>query len=114
MAQLVENPPVNAGDTRVMGSISGSGIFPREGNGNPIQYSCLENSADRSLADYSPRDCRVGNNSACAHAVHGPEELGITEHVRTRMPAVVPGPAASALAGRALEVQTGTPWWFSG
>ena len=30
-----------------MGSISGSGSSPGEGNGNPLQYSCLENSMDR-------------------------------------------------------------------
>ena len=36
--------PVNAGDT---GLIPGSGISPGEGNGNPLQYSCLENSMDR-------------------------------------------------------------------
>ena len=29
------------------GSIPGSGKFPGEGNGNPLQYSCLENSMDR-------------------------------------------------------------------
>ena len=33
----------NAGDP---GSIPGSGRFPGEGNGNPLQYSCLENSMD--------------------------------------------------------------------
>ena len=33
----------NAGD---LGSIPGSGRFPREGNGNPLQYSCLENPMD--------------------------------------------------------------------
>ena len=34
----------NAGD---QGLIPGSGRFPREENGNPLQYSCLENSMDR-------------------------------------------------------------------
>ena len=34
----------NAGD---LGSISGSGRSPGEGNGNPLQYSCLENLIDR-------------------------------------------------------------------
>ena len=34
----------NAGD---LGSIPRSGRFPGEGNGNPLQYSCLENSMDR-------------------------------------------------------------------
>ena len=41
---VVKNPLANAGDA---GSIPGSGKFPREGNGNPLQYSCLENSMDR-------------------------------------------------------------------
>ena len=40
----VKNPPANAGD---MGSIPGSGRSPGGGNGNPLQYSCLENSMDR-------------------------------------------------------------------
>ena len=44
MAQLVKNPPANSGDTRDTGLISGSGWSPGEGNGNPLQYSCLENS----------------------------------------------------------------------
>ena len=30
-----------------LGSIPGSGRFPGEGNGNPLQYFCLENSVDR-------------------------------------------------------------------
>ena len=29
-----------------LGSIPGSGRYPGEGNGNPLQYSCLENSMD--------------------------------------------------------------------
>ena len=45
----------NVGDP---GSIPGSGRFPGEGNGNPLQCSCLENSMDReapqSLVGYSP------------------------------------------------------------
>ena len=47
VAQLVKNPPANAGDARNMGSIPGSGRSPGEGNGNPLHYSCLENSMDR-------------------------------------------------------------------
>ena len=35
------------GDRRDAGSIPGSGISPGVGNGNPLQYSCLENSIDR-------------------------------------------------------------------
>ena len=41
---VVKNPPANAGDT---GLIPESGRSPGEENGNPLQYSCLENSVDR-------------------------------------------------------------------
>ena len=44
---MVNYPPANAGDTRDLGSIPGSGRFPGVGHGNPLQYSCLENSMDR-------------------------------------------------------------------
>ena len=37
---MVKNLPANAGDE---GLIPGSGRSPGEGNGNPVQYSCLEN-----------------------------------------------------------------------
>ena len=43
----VKNLPANAGDTRDMASIPELGRSPGVGNGNPIQYSCLENSVDR-------------------------------------------------------------------
>ena len=47
MVLVVRNPPANAGDTRDTGSIPGSGRSPGGGNGNPPQYSCLENPVDR-------------------------------------------------------------------
>ena len=47
MALVVKNLPANAGEIRDAGSIPESGRFPGEGNGNPIQYSYLENSIDR-------------------------------------------------------------------
>ena len=47
MALRVKNPPANAGNTGDAGWISGLGRSPGEGNGNPLQYSCLENSMDR-------------------------------------------------------------------
>ena len=43
----VKNPPANAEDTRDAGSIPGSGRSPGGGYGNPLQYSCLENSMDK-------------------------------------------------------------------
>ena len=40
---MVKNLPANSGDMRDTGSIPGLGRSPAEGNGNPLQYSCLEN-----------------------------------------------------------------------
>ena len=56
VAQLVKNLPANAGD---LVSIPGSGKSPGEGNGNSLQYSCLENPMDR------------GAWQAAAHEVEG-------------------------------------------
>ena len=42
-----KNPPADAGDQRDAGWIPGSGSSPGEGNGNLLQYSCLENPMNR-------------------------------------------------------------------
>ena len=47
--KMVKNPPINAGDIRDVSSIPGSGRSPGAGNGNPLQYSCLENFMDRGV-----------------------------------------------------------------
>ena len=44
---MVKNLPTNAGDIRDVDLIPGSGRLPGEGNGNPLQYSRLENPMDR-------------------------------------------------------------------
>ena len=44
---MVKNSAANAGDSRGTGSIPGSGRISGGGNGNPLQYSWLENSMDR-------------------------------------------------------------------
>ena len=45
-SSVVKNPPSNVGE---IGSIPGFGRSPGEGNGNPLQYSCLENPMDRGV-----------------------------------------------------------------
>ena len=47
MEMIYPNPPANAGDIRGVGSIPGLGKSPGGENGNPLQYSCLENPMDR-------------------------------------------------------------------
>ena len=44
---MVKNLPANKRDTGDVGSVSGSGRALGERNGNPLQYSCLENPMDR-------------------------------------------------------------------
>ena len=46
---MVKNPPANSGDSRDEGLIPGSGRSSGEGNGNPLQYSFLENPMDRGI-----------------------------------------------------------------
>ena len=47
VASVVKNLFANAGDIRDLSSISGLERDPEEGNDNPLQYSCLENTMDR-------------------------------------------------------------------
>ena len=61
---VVKNPFADSGDTRDAGSISGLGRSPGEGNDNPLQYCCLENSIDRGACGLeSMRLQRVRHNS---------------------------------------------------
>ena len=53
----------------VLGSIPGLGRFPGGGHGNPLSYSCLENShGQRSLAGYSPCGCKELAATATKHS----------------------------------------------
>ena len=49
MVLVVKNLPANAGEVRDTSSVPGLGKSPRGGNGNPFQYSCLENPLDRGV-----------------------------------------------------------------
>ena len=67
--QVVKNLPANAGDARDTGLIPGSGRSPGGGNGNPLQYSCLENPMDW---------------GAWWTTVHGIAEFGMTVNTHTQ------------------------------
>ena len=58
MTLVVKNPCVSAGDAGDVGSIPESGRFPREGNGNPLQYSFLENPTDRGAWQVQSKGCK--------------------------------------------------------
>ena len=66
---VVKKLPANAGDTGDARDTGDPWVvkIPGEGNGNPFQYSCLENSMDRGAMGYSPWGCT---------------ELDTTEHTR--------------------------------
>ena len=51
---VVKNPLANARDTEDAGSIPGLGRFPRGGNGNPLQYPCLNNSMNKGVRGLQP------------------------------------------------------------
>ena len=62
---VVTNPPARVGEA---GLIPELGRSPGGGNGNPLQYSCLENSTDRGLAGYIVQGVvRAGHNCATEH-----------------------------------------------
>ena len=65
---VVKNPPANAGDIRDVDSTPRLGRSPGDGNGYPLQYSCLENPMDR---------------GAQWATVHGVAESDMTEHTHT-------------------------------
>ena len=95
MAQLVKNPPANAGDTRDVGSIPGSGRSLGGGHGNPLQYSCLENPhGQRSQAGYSPCGCK---------------ELDTIEHRRKRVDVISNKPRHSLpYNGQSMSLRANT------
>ena len=62
----VKASPSNAGD---LGSIPGSGRSPGEGNGNPLQYSCLENPMDGGAWYGSPRGCKESDMTERLHSL---------------------------------------------
>ena len=79
VALVVKNPSASAGDTRDMGLIPGSGRSPGEGNSNPLQYSCLEDSHEqRSLVGYSLWGRKELDTTEATWHAHFIHELSVT------------------------------------
>ena len=65
---VLKNLPTNSGDIGDMGSLPGLGRSPGGGNGNPCQYSCLENSMDGGAwQGYTPWGRKELDTTECAH-----------------------------------------------
>ena len=85
MAQLVKNPVANAGNRRDAALISGIGRSFREGNGNPLQYSCLGNPMDR-LRWESKFLLAEPKNGIHEHAnTNGSKQIGFIKEEESRM-----------------------------
>ena len=80
---MIKNPPGNAGDTRDVSLHSGSGRSLGVGNGNPLQYSCLENFM-RSLVGYSPRGCKELNMIGWL-LMYSREQEGVCNHTNSQV-----------------------------
>ena len=77
VALAEKNPPANAGDIRDAGSIPGWGRSPGGGNGNPLQYSCLENPMDRGVwqaAVHGVAQSQTGLKRLSIHYCHKQQE----------------------------------------
>ena len=64
----VKIPPASAGDSGDEGSMPGLGRSPGGGNGNPLQYSCLENSMDRRAWRDAVHEVRKSQTRLSTHA----------------------------------------------
>ena len=100
MAQLVKNPPADSGEAKDAGLIPGSGGSSVEENGNPLQYSCLENPMDRGvwqatvhgghkesdMTEQHPQGCTPQNLLHCVRCtVHSKQQAFSVTHINTHM-----------------------------
>ena len=73
---VLKNLPASAGDARDVDSIPGTGSSPGEGNGNPLQYSCLKNLMDRGAWQATARGLKESDMT---------ERLNMQAHTHTHI-----------------------------
>ena len=71
---MVKNPPASARDTRDIGSVPGLERSPGGGNGNPLQYSCLEDSLDKEVHGVAKNQTQMSAHT-CIHTLLLPTHL---------------------------------------
>ena len=111
MALVVKNPLVNAGDVRGEGLIPGSEGSHGEGDGNPLQYSSLENSMDRgALVGYNPWGHKESDTT---ERLTLPLSLSILSKEPYSTPDMGPGfsPKANIKGVNSSKAQASTDWW---
>ena len=103
---MVKNPPANAGDVRHTGSIPRLERFSGGGNGNPLQYSSLENPLERGV--WGATVHRVADSGLSTHVVWLHLE-GVEEGVEVQPPAATGGQQRQPVRGvspHGTEVET--------
>ena len=110
MALIVKNPPAKAGDIRDSGSIPGLGRYPGGGNGNPLQYSCLENPMGRGawqVIVHRVAKCRTRLNTETHTSAFPGSSAGKEPACNAGDPGSIPG------SGRSPGEGTGYPFQYS-
>ena len=79
----VKNPPANAEDIRGVSSIPGLGKYPRQGHGNPLQYSFLENPMEEEPGSlqFISKESDTTETRACRHACIHPFFFRFFPHI---------------------------------
>ena len=112
VALVVKNPPANGGDSRDTGSIPALGRSPGEGNGDPLQYSCLGNPVDRGIWQSTVHGVTKSwaQLSTCTHT--HTQKLKSTYLMRSEL--LTCSKLGSTRWPLEIMVFLGTAWWSGG
>ena len=103
---MAKNPPANAGDAGDVGSIPESRRSLEGGNGNPLQYHCLENPMDRGAWWATVHGVTKESDTA--------ERLSMIQHTHTFCYSTITLHVNKGQGSRSLEQEVVTYGWKSG